>query len=227
MPRKVKNEEPINDGTGFDYMEDIPVDEGDQLERSDMPTGKQIRIAGRQAMRRITRKEKANEVLGGKIPKPGTTTHFISDAKFDYFEIIAEAVRIMGGAEEFYGSTWTMNRVNVLEMVEMLDKGVVKKLSILTGTYFKQRESSVYAQLLTALKRRGMRYVAFINHTKIALIKQGNDYIVFEGSANFTANPRLENFIIANNKALYEFHRGWMEEMLNDKTKKDRLEGVG
>jgi DNA modification methylase len=144
-----------------------------------------------------------------------------------YFNIIAEAVRIMGGAEEFYGSTWTMNRVNVLEMVEMLDSGKIKKLSILTGTYFKQRESSVYAQLLTALKRRGMRYVAFINHTKIALIKQGNDYIVFEGSANFTANPRLENFIIANSRELYEFHRGWMEEMLNDKNKKDRLEGIG
>jgi hypothetical protein len=211
----------------FNFLDDIPTDPNEQLERTDMPTARQLRITAKQSMRRIQRGEKATEALHGQIPKPGTETHYVSDAKYDFFNIMMEAVRIMGGADEFYGSTWTMNRVNVLEMIEMLDTGRIKKISILTGTYFKQRETSVYAQLLTALKRRGMRYVAFINHTKIALIKNGENYLVFEGSANFTANPRLENFIIANHRKLYEFHQGWMEEMLNDTRKKDRLEGIG
>ena len=42
----------------------------------------------------------------------------------------------------------------------------------------------------------------------------GIDYIVMEGSANWTANPRLEQFTVTNSRPLYDFHREWMEEML-------------
>jgi len=36
-----------------------------------------------------------------------------------------------------------------------------------------------------------------------------------EGSANFTSNPRLENYIIVNDRALWDFHREWMEGVFN------------
>jgi len=34
-----------------------------------------------------------------------------------------------------------------------------------------------------------------------------------EGSANWTANPRTEQNILLNDRAAWEFHAAWLEEM--------------
>lgn len=209
-----------DDGTGWDSLDAFgKMDIIDaEIERADMPVSRKMaRNDAIERMRRIAKADAAADALEGRLPEPGTTWHIISAAKYDYWQVIAEAVRIAGGADEFYGSTWTLSRNNVLELLELYDTGRIKKFAILTGTYFKARETAVYAQLLTGIANRGQRYVAFINHTKIALIRRRRTYIVLEGSANFTANPRLENYIIANSKELYEFHQEWMEEMLTRK----------
>jgi hypothetical protein len=191
------------------------------IEQADMPESRRMMRNDVKAVgQRIIKSAAAGTALGGALPDPGSTWHFISAAKYDYWNVIIEAVKLAGGAEEFYASTWTMNRNNVLELLTLYDQGLIKKFSILTGTYFKARETSVYAQLLNGIMTRGQRYVAFINHTKIALIRNEKYRICMEGSANFTANPRLENFIICNDQALYDFHREWMEEMLCRPVKK-------
>jgi hypothetical protein len=189
----------------------------DPLENDRMPAaGKHARHEARLAMRMILKKEKAEESLADGLPKPGESHHIISNALYDFWNVIAEGVRKLGGVDEFYGSTWTMNRQNVLDLMELIDAGKIKRCRMLTGTYFKRRESAVYAQLITGLAQRGQKYVAFNNHTKIALMhaQSGRDWIVFEGSANWTANPRLENFVITNDRGLFKFHQAWMDDML-------------
>lgn len=37
---------------------------------------------------------------------------------------------------------------------------------------------------------------------------------MIEGSANFTANPRIEQFIISKSKELFDFHKDWMNEVI-------------
>lgn len=37
--------------------------------------------------------------------------------------------------------------------------------------------------------------------------------ICVEGSANFTANPRIEQFTISNDTALANFHKKWIENI--------------
>lgn len=187
-----------------------------EIESQEMPDASRImRKDIKTKMIRIARMEKAGEALKNSgLPKPGETLHVISDAKYDFFMVILEAVNLLGVVNEFYGSTWTMARHNVLDLLQYIDDGKIKNTTILTGTYFKNRETAVYSTLIQGLAKRGARFKAFINHTKIVLLNKGDDYIVFEGSANFTANPRLENYIICNDKELYDFHRGWMEEVI-------------
>lgn len=186
------------------------------LERADMPDGRiTTKREARAQYRHVSRREQAADLLETlKLPEPGETHHVISNAKYDFFNVIIAAARQLAPVEEFYGSTWTMSKYNVDDLIKAMEDGTLQKVSILTGTYFKKRESSVYAQLITAMAKRNQRYTAFINHTKIALLKAGDTHIVFEGSANFTANPRLENYIVCNDPELYQFHREWMEEML-------------
>lgn len=45
---------------------------------------------------------------------------------------------IIGHTRTFYGSTWTMNRANVLQLLQLFDTGRFDQIAILTGTYFKR-----------------------------------------------------------------------------------------
>ena len=65
--------------------------------------------------------------------------------------------------------------------------------------------------------------MAFQNHTKIILLRTAKTFIVIEGSANFTANPRLENYTLSSDETLYNFHREWMEHMLGLAEKKSGM----
>ena len=159
------------------------------------------------------KKQKAIEVLN-ELPCTGESHHIISNGSFDYFTLIPIAIDIMKGADEMYFSTWTMNLSNTKELFNIFDKGKVKKINALVGLYFKKRESAVFNELYEGLKKRGQRILSNENHSKITLLSNGVDFITICGSANFTANPRIEQFTIHNSKELFEFHKEWMDEII-------------
>ena len=193
----------------------------DELETDAMPDAARIRRRFKlKGLNRLQLKKVA-KVLP-EIPAAGESWHIISDGGYDFWKFVPYLVGLIGRADEFYGSTWTIARQNVVELLELYDKGLIKRISMLTGLYFKRRESAVYATLLNGLMTRGQRYKAFKNHAKIILLKGWagktcrKNHITIEGSANFTANPRLEQFVITNDKLLYKFHRDWMEKIFNE-----------
>jgi hypothetical protein len=160
------------------------------------------------------KKEKANEVLT-ELPKPGECHFIVSNGSFDYFNLIPIAVDLLGGGiSDFYFSTWTMNLSNTRELLQMFDKGKIKTINALVGLYFKKRESSVFNELYEGLKSRGQKIFSNENHSKVTLMTNGIDFITICGSANFTANPRIEQFTIHNSKMLFDFNKKWMDEII-------------
>ncbi len=160
-------------------------------------------------------RQEALEDFYRQLPATGESLHVVSNGRFDYFHFLPVTLRLLGRpAAEVYGSTWTMSRPNVLELFALLDAGKIGTAAIVTGTYFKRRETAVANALIEGLAARGLRYRAFQNHAKVLLLGAAPDWIVVEGSANFTANPRLEQTVITNDAELYGFHRAWLEEML-------------
>lgn len=151
-----------------------------------------------------------------EIPAQGETIHMVSNGRWDYWLLAPRTQELVGQPCEFYGSTWTMNRANVLQLLDLFDRSRFTSATILTGTYFKRRESAVANTLIEGLTARGQRYLAFQNHAKVMLLgfQQSDNWIVIEGSANFTANPRCEQNTVTNDHALYHFHKEWMETML-------------
>jgi len=174
---------------------------------------KVVKLSARQ-LKRIRRNDAAKDALGGKLPRKGESWHYITNAKYDFWQIIENAILLLGGGVVYHGSSWNINRENVQAMLKLYDDGAVESLSIVTGIYFKRRNAPVYSQLLSGLHKRGQRLFSFRNHVKVSLLQKGTKYIVMDGSGNYTGNPRLEQFNITNDRGLYEFHRGWIEEML-------------
>lgn len=154
------------------------------------------------------------------LPEKGYSYHVVSNGAFDYWSWIPVLAGYMGHVAEFYGSTWTLNRLNAVELLELLDADTIDKASVITGLYFRRREPQIYNLLHKGMSERGMRCVGIENHAKVALIgnPETDTWIVIEGSANWTANPRIEQNVVSNDRELYEFHREWMEEAIGRTT---------
>lgn len=154
------------------------IDAGETLETPS--TLDESRVHKRDAKRkllRIAKRTAAREFIR-ELPASGETWHIISNAKYDFWTWAAVIIDLMGGrADTLYGSTWTMSRDNVIDMFELYDAGKIGAIAILTGTYFKRRESSVYATLLEAIRQRGQRFICFENHAKVMLLSGGGAII--------------------------------------------------
>jgi len=188
------------------------------LETEHMPEARVLRREAQREYRRIGQHEQLLQVVP-EPPPPGVSLHIIGTGLYDFWTFVPQIISWIGAADELYVSTWTLNRTNAVEMFGLWDAGKIApgRVGFLTGEYFKRRETAVYTYLVDGIRQRGGRYRAFMNHAKVLLLcnaAQGA-FLVCEGSANLTANPRLEQFVLTNERRLYEFHKGWMEESLN------------
>ncbi len=129
----------------------------------------------------------------------------------------------MNGCDEAYLTTWTMNRQNVQDLFDLYDEKRIRKVSLITGVYFKSRETAVYSMLMEYVQARQQQYLTCRMHAKIMLLAnfERDIFLCLEGSANFTANPRIEQAVITNSLKLYNFHKNWQEE-LHEQTNQSR-----
>lgn len=163
----------------------------------------------------MMKKEHLRDIMPTK-PPIGSAFHIISNGKYDFWTWIPVMLGYIGHADEFYGSTWTLNRQACQDLLDFFDNGKIRSIGFLTGLYFKRRETAVYAKLMTGLTDRRQRYICLENHAKVTLMAnhRTGDYLVIEGSANYTANPRIEQYCLLNDRTVYEHHKAWMEEIL-------------
>lgn len=208
-----RDQDPI---LGMDF--DLPVYDDQEQYGDDgiFITARKKKMDLRQRMRSAMKTEMAEEIVT-EIPKPGESIHYITNGKFDYWTFIPILVGLMGGSSETYMSTWTMNRSNALELMDLYDAGKIQNITFITGDYFKKRESVCYALLITELIKRGQKFKAFMNHAKVTCLSNGHDFLVMEGSANYTSNPRIEQTTITNSKELFYFHADWISNAFNKK----------
>lgn len=187
--------------------------EGFEFESTVKITPRAVKNKAKARMVNALRQENLEELLP-KLPEEGEYIHIISNGNYDYYNFVPLFAERLGTIDELYGSTWTMNRANVENLLNFYDSGKIRKIGIVSGLFFKRRETAVYATLVNGLAKRGQHYVACENHAKVLCIRSGDRYYVVEGSANWTANPRIEQNLITQSKTLWAHHRGWMGEYL-------------
>ena len=208
-------------------LPDLDLFGAETIETPGQPTPRQLRHAARhRAVAGLKRQALAE--LVSEPPAVGEYVHIVSNGRFDYFTFVSLILGWADRVDHLWGSTWTMNRANVGELLALFDAGKIGAIVMVTGLYFMKREAAVAATLIEGLHARGQRFKAWENHAKVLCMadEMRGDYYVVEGSANWTANPRTEQNLLANSRALYDFHTGWMKEMLdrgktNDKRHKD------
>lgn len=116
-----------------------------------------------------------------------------------------------------YISTWSMARGQINMIGDHADSGAIGNLTVLTGDYFAQRSPGNYTLVVQLCDRIGGRIFRLNNHSKVMAFRnpESGFCAVVEGSANFTCNPRVENFCLTTDAELYAHVVSWFEEIIS------------
>lgn len=211
----------VDAGMDF-FFSNMFAEDGDQDETSATISPRSYRMRAKQEMRRVRQNDSLRDVIKTP-PKPGEEIHVVSANKYSFWTWAPVMIDWIGWTQEFYCSTWTTNAVSTRDFFRIWDEGKIKgDAGFILGTYFKRREPVVYTALADGLTKRGGWIKALETHAKVMLLNNPTtgDYLTIEGSANLTANPRIEQITIINDERLWAFHRDWMLEV---KTLKKKL----
>lgn len=175
-------------------------------------------------------KKQALSDLLKELPPPDTDIYILSNGSggtyrtgdenpkaFEFGHFIPVLCEMLGNkAITAYVSTWTMNRWHALNMLQMVDNGILSSLSVMTDPYFLQRESVVANTLVEGLMKRQQRFKAFKNHVKAVCLSGEKGIVSVLASANLSAQPRAENFTLSTDPGLHTFLvTEFFEVMLN------------
>ncbi|MDR1544129.1 MAG: hypothetical protein LBS50_06945 [Prevotellaceae bacterium] len=126
---------------------------------------------------------------------------------FNAFTFILWAIKHFGTIEELLLTTYAINEKVVEMIVRWLDKGLIKSVTIFVSDTLKVRNAKINDQLQILAQTRNITIFYAWNHSKITLIKTADKFLCIEGSGNLSENSRFENYILTNNKKLYDFRK--------------------
>lgn len=207
----------------------IPDDDRHLITQESLPSAVRYeRKLARREMITALQKQALTELIK-ELPPPDTDLYIIGNGSggtygkranpdvFEFGHFIPVMIDMLGGkADALYISTWTMNRNHANNILSAYDAGKVTTIGILTDPYFITRESHFANALVDGLRKRGQRLKAFKNHTKVIAIGAPSGCVVVTGSANLSAQPRAENWILSTSPELYAWWRdSFFEVMLN------------
>lgn len=193
--------------TENDFLFSLPSFEHRVL--SGVETGKPRKLITKlkQDRKKAMRQETADKILD-RLPEPDEQIHILSNGKFDYWGLISRAMEMTPGhIQMLFCSTWTMNLPIARDLVRLLHDGKIVSVTCWLNNYLKSREPHVWAYLQEHLGALNQKIFATENHAKIAAWNNDRgQHFVFSGSANLTANPRIEQNFITQSKELFDFY---------------------
>jgi len=154
-----------------------------------------------------------------RLPDPGESVHIIMRGNFNAWDMVPAMLQLAGGAaiDELYLTTLGFNKSNAIELFNLFDVGLVRKIGFICSIYFRDANVSEYQALADGMRERNQRVLAMRNHTKIILARfeDGRTFAI-ESSANLRAARNLEQMTIHAAEDLFDFHKKWIVEMLDN-----------
>ncbi len=152
------------------------------------------------------------EELG--LPKPGQQFRLITRRTFNaiqFLEYIASREKIIDLKMAIYSINYNAAKI----LVRLIDEGRIERVEILMSNL----RNKAHREKEEIIKKM------FIGHNKISIFfasshakmfscvtSEGN-YYTCEGSGNLAFNSRVEQYVIDNDKELYDFSCSWMEDI--------------
>jgi len=151
----------------------------------------------------------------------GARAYVIVDGSF-YFGDFLEALIVRNNwlVRTMTVSTLSMNENNVDSLANLLDGGFVEHLDLIVSAYFYSHERHNLVEYPYERLDRDDRFQLAVagSHCKLCLpdLAEPDGWkMVLHGSANLRSSPNIEQLMIEENPALYEFNREVQERILS------------
>lgn len=165
---------------------------------------------------RDSRQAKSAREALGELPGTGEAVHVLISGRFSLWDTVPAILETVPGAVEWlHVATLGFSRRNVEGMAALLDAGRVKRLRLLASHYFKGTSPHIYQHCANVLgERAGAEFLSSRTHCKILLLRfESGRTFALESSANLRSCKNIEQLTIFGSPALWEFHRGWIDEL--------------
>lgn len=156
--------------------------------------------------------EKAESLAKDIVVNIGSRYNIIVSGGFIFGDFI-EALIVGNNAKckQMMVSTLSLGQNNVDSLANLLNAGYVDELNMIVSDHFYSHERSglipyIYKELD---KDNKFQLATAGSHTKICLIQtEGGKHIVIHGSANLRSSSNIEQFVVEENKGLFDF---WLD----------------
>lgn len=149
--------------------------------------------------------------LTGQLPLPNEIFFLWSLKSFNAFSFIKYVITEQGKVDELVLSTYNISQVIFETLMRLVDNGLIDNLHITLSDVAKTRFPQIYDLVNgESAKRQQVNVLYLWNHSKVTLMKAGDDHFIVEGSGNFSENSRHEQYLFMNSKEVYEFRREWI-----------------
>jgi len=154
-----------------------------------------------------------------ETPKEGEQYRIITEKQFNAYALI---LHVIGNdvIEEMHLAIYRINQPTVTSIIDLINSHRIKKATFVISSFFNQtKKPEQWAITLRDFCDENDRctHIYTHNHAKVLAVKtEKGDHFVFEGSGNMSDNARIEQYLYENNRQSYEFHKGWMKDLITD-----------
>jgi hypothetical protein len=113
-------------------------------------------------------------------------------------------------------STLSYSKDNIDSLKNLFEADYIQKLNIIVSDYFYSHEKNkLIKYTYDQFENNDFQLATAGTHCKICQFKtEGNKYIVIHGSVNLRSSGNIEQFVIEDNKELYQFNEEYQNRII-------------
>ena len=141
-----------------------------------------------------------------QIPKKNSVLSIRTQSQLNAFSIFLQFIEEYGTIDFLQLQTYTIDEKTIYTILELLKEGKIKQIQIIMTETAIFRLPKIYKLLKDLFSEMENCNLCFYwVHSKIHLIKCGNDKYVIDGSGNFSMNAQVEQYNIFHSDAMFDF----------------------
>jgi hypothetical protein len=169
----------------------------------------------RRTMKALDQPRQATAQIG-YLPGPDESRHFVLNGSYPLAAFIPAIHQLAGEPiRELYITTLSFSEANIALLEGMVAAKHIRKVSIICSNFFAAEgiDRRIYDRGVEFVRKWGFRILACRNHSKIMLFRFKTKCLVVLSSANARSATNIETADLFQSKSLYDFHRGWIEDL--------------
>lgn len=148
------------------------------------------------------------------LPKKNEQLRLITKRSFNSIAFLEWVMSKEGIVDEALFCIYSINHEASVIINDMVSCGKIKTATILMSNLRnKAHRAKEEATKNYFINNPNIELIFASSHSKIMSFKSGENYYTVEGSGNLSYNSRIEQYVIDNDKLIFDFTKDWVQEI--------------